>query len=95
MYAPVPVGGALLVDAGTIDNMPGHSYGLRVLPPRVIDLMLASNETGRMAADRRSGATIVDVPTGYASSFDRNMEPPIRQRLYDDGYSAVRSAICP
>ncbi|WP_186071300.1 patatin-like phospholipase family protein [Burkholderia gladioli] len=75
------------------DLPPGVNYGLRVLAPRIIDLMLASNETARMAADRQSGATIVDVPTGYASSFDRNMALATRQRLYDDGYSVVRTAL--
>ncbi|QGA37974.1 exotoxin [Burkholderia glumae] len=64
---------------------PGR-YGLRTIASRVIDLMLASNEAARMAADEQSGATIVSVPTGYASSFDRDMAPAVRQRLFDDGY---------
>jgi NTE family protein len=55
--------------------------------------MLASNEIARMAAAVLAGATIVDVPTGYASSFDRNMTPAIRQRLYEDGYVAVAQAV--
>ncbi|WP_186137311.1 patatin-like phospholipase family protein [Burkholderia gladioli] len=71
---------------------PGR-YGLRTLAPRVIDLMLASNETARMAADVLAGATIVDVPTGYASSFDRNMSAATRKRLYDDGYEAVAAGV--
>lgn len=71
---------------------PGR-YGLRTLAPRVIDLMLASNEDARMAADRSTGAAIVDVPTGYASSLDRDMSVATRQRLYDDGHRAVRSVL--
>lgn len=67
--------------------------GLAHLAPRFIDLMLASNEGARVALDTRNGATIVRVETAYASSFDRNMAPAIRQRLYDDGYAAAQAAI--
>ncbi|KVT81856.1 hypothetical protein WK59_18065 [Burkholderia ubonensis] len=37
------------------------------------------------ALDSLSGASIVRVPTGYASSFDRHMPVATRQRLYGDG----------
>ncbi|WP_186247332.1 patatin-like phospholipase family protein [Burkholderia gladioli] len=74
------------------EDLPPGRYGLRTLAPRIIDLMLASNESARMAADRQNGATILDVPTGYASSFDRNMPLATRQRLYDDGYEVVATA---
>ncbi|NIF70194.1 patatin-like phospholipase family protein [Burkholderia sp. Ap-962] len=74
-------------------DLPPGRYGLRALAPRMIDLALSSNERARMAADRRSGATIVDVATGYASSFDRNMALATRQRLYDDGYAVVQTAL--
>ncbi|WP_280529144.1 patatin-like phospholipase family protein [Burkholderia perseverans] len=73
--------------------LPPGDYGLRVLAPRVIDLMLASNESARIAADVRSGAVVVSVPTGYASSFDRNMSVDVRQRLYNDGYRIVAAAL--
>lgn len=33
-------------------DLPPINYGLRMLAPRIIDLMLASNETARIAADR-------------------------------------------
>jgi len=46
-----------------------------------------------MALDGGSGATIISVPTGYASSFDRNMSAATRQRLYDDGYAVTNAAI--
>lgn len=39
-------------------DLPPGNYGLRTLAPRIIDLMLASNETVRIAADRLAGATI-------------------------------------
>ncbi|CAN0620552.1 NTE family protein [Burkholderia multivorans] len=71
---------------------PGR-HGLRTLAPRIIDLMLSSNEEARMALDGGSGATIISVPTGYASSFDRNMPAATRQRLYGDGYSATTAML--
>ncbi|KVO64968.1 hypothetical protein WJ78_17760 [Burkholderia ubonensis] len=37
------------------------------------------------ALDSLSGASIVRVPNGYASSFDRHMPVATRQRLYGDG----------
>lgn len=55
--------------------------------------MLAANEAAHVELDTRSGATIVRVPTGYASSFDRNMPLDIRRRLYDDGYAATKAAL--
>lgn len=63
------------------------------LAPRIIDLMLASNEGAQMRFDEHVGARIVHVPTGYASSFDRHMPRDTRQRLYDDGYAATAQAL--
>ncbi|WP_269765932.1 patatin-like phospholipase family protein [Burkholderia ubonensis] len=37
------------------------------------------------ALDSLSGASIVRVPAGYASSFDRHMPVATRQRLCGDG----------
>ena len=65
-------------------------YGLRTLAPRIIDLMLSSNEEAGMALDSGSGATIISVPT---SSFDRNMPAATRQHLYDDGYTFTAAAL--
>ena len=59
------------------------------LAPRIIDLMLASNEGVQVQFDEHIGARIVHVETGYASSFDRHMPPEVRRRLYDDGYVAT------
>ncbi|HEY1999920.1 patatin-like phospholipase family protein [Paraburkholderia sp.] len=72
--------------------LPG-AYGLRTLAPRIIDLLLASNEASHIALDSKEGATIVRVPTGYASSLDRNMPAAIRQRLYNDGYAFTKGAL--
>lgn len=71
---------------------PGR-YGLATLAPRIIDLMLAANEAAHVALDSQNGATIVRVPTGYASSFDRNISLATRQRLYEDGYTRTQLAV--
>ena len=68
-------------------------YGLKTLAPRIIDLLLASNESSHIELETKEGATIVHVQTGYASSLDRNMPTAIRKRLYDDGYSATKAAL--
>ncbi|WP_334034775.1 patatin-like phospholipase family protein [Burkholderia cepacia] len=73
--------------------LPPGDYGIATLAPRMIDIMLASNEDTHAALDTVNGATIVRVPTGYASSFDRHMPVATRQRLYDDGYRATESAL--
>ncbi|MGB8422165.1 patatin-like phospholipase family protein [Paraburkholderia sp.] len=69
------------------------SYGLATLVPRIIDLLLASNEASHVDLDVKNGATIVHVPTGYASSFDRNMAPAIRAQLLNDGYNYTAAAL--
>lgn len=68
-------------------------YGLATLAPRIIDLMLASNEASHVALDTHNGASIVSVPTGYASSFDRSMSQATRLRLFKDGYAATQAAL--
>ncbi|RDJ97657.1 hypothetical protein DLM46_36820 [Paraburkholderia lacunae] len=40
----------------------------------------------------KAGVTFVRVPTGYASSLDRNMPIEIRQRLLSDGYASTKAA---
>ncbi|WP_168793623.1 patatin-like phospholipase family protein [Paraburkholderia aromaticivorans] len=87
----VPRVGIYLVSDDT-PLRPGN-YGLSTLAPRIIDLMLAANEAAHVELDTKNGATIVRVSTGYASSFDRNMPAAVRQRLYDDGYSAAKTAL--
>ncbi|WP_175946585.1 patatin-like phospholipase family protein [Burkholderia pyrrocinia] len=72
--------------------LPGR-YGFTTLAPRMIDVMLASNESTHFALDQLTGATFVRVQTGYASSFDRHMSVATRQRLYDDGYAATKLAL--
>lgn len=88
-YAP-RIGIYLESDDSTLK--PG-SYGLAKLAPRIIDLLLASNEASHVALDTKNGATIVRVQTGYASSLDRNMSTAIRQRLIDDGYATTKTAL--
>ncbi|KVA16695.1 hypothetical protein [Burkholderia ubonensis] len=45
------------------------------------------------ALDSLGSASIVRVPTGYASSFDRHMPVATRLRLYDDGYAATAATL--
>ncbi|WP_175837117.1 patatin-like phospholipase family protein [Burkholderia anthina] len=71
------------------DPLPPGAYGLPKLAPRIIDLMLSTCEATHVELDTINGATIVRVPTGYASSFDRHMAITTRQRLYDDGYAVT------
>ncbi|KVO11703.1 patatin-like phospholipase family protein [Burkholderia ubonensis] len=73
--------------------LPLGKYGIATLAPRMIDIMLASNEETHVALDSQNGATIIHVPTGYASSFDRHMSIPTRERLYDDGYRVTSTAL--
>jgi NTE family protein len=88
----VPRVGIYLVSDDT-PLAPGGRYGIGTVVSRVIDLMLAANEVAHNDLAKHSGATIVHVPTGYASSLDRNMSVEIRQRLYNDGYAATRAAL--
>ncbi|MFD1029641.1 patatin-like phospholipase family protein [Paraburkholderia sabiae] len=87
----VPRVGIYLVSDDTALR-PGN-HGLCTLAPRIIDLMLAANEAAHVELDVKNGVTIVRVQTGYASSFDRNMAPAVRRRLYNDGYAATKAAI--
>lgn len=87
----VPRVGIYLVSDDT--PLPPGNYSLAKLAPRIIDLMLAANEASHVALDTKNGATIIHVPTGYASSFDRNMKPEIRERLFNDGYAAAKAAL--
>ncbi|WP_232457365.1 hypothetical protein [Burkholderia ubonensis] len=73
--------------------LPPGSYGLATLAPRIIDLMLAACEATHVALDSQNGATIIHVPAGYASSFDRHMAVAACQRLYDDGYAATAATL--
>lgn len=63
------------------------------LAPRMIDLLLASNEAAHIDLDTKNGALVVPVETAYASSFDRNMPAATRARLYADGYTATAAAL--
>lgn len=72
--------------------LPG-AYGIATLAPRMIDLLLASNETSHVELDTKNGAQIIRVPTGFASSFDRNMALATRQKLYDAGYATTKAAL--
>jgi NTE family protein len=68
-------------------------YGFRTFLPRLIDLLLASNETSQLALYLKNNTTIVRVPTGNASSFDRNMDTATRQMLFDAGHAATKAAL--
>ncbi len=117
VYAPVSMGGMLLVDGGIADNIPADlltidnvprlgiylvtndsplapgSHGLITVASRIIDLMLASNEAAHMGDATLTGAKIVRVPTGFATTLDTNMPTDIRQRLVDAGYQATKAKL--
>lgn len=63
------------------------------LAPRMIDLLLASNEDVHVKFDTANGALIIPIETAYASSFDRNMPLATRVRLFDDGYNVTKAAL--
>ncbi|WP_454825418.1 patatin-like phospholipase family protein [Paraburkholderia xenovorans] len=60
---------------------------------RLIDLMLSACESTHVSAAQAAGACMAFVETGYASTLDRNMPLEVRQRLYDDGYAATKTAL--
>ena len=62
-------------------------YTLFSVLPRIIDLMMNSNDSAHIEIAKNKGAKIAFVETGYASSLDKNMSKDIRQRLYNDGYN--------
>ena len=91
------------VDKLTVDLMPRFGVQLvsKVAPlsaglhsiigraPRVIELMLSSNEETHVEMAKSAGASFAFVETGYASGLDRNMPQDLRKRLMDDGRQAV------
>ena len=68
-------------------------YGFLTVLPRIIDSMLSANESLRTVMDSEHGVHIITVPTPYASSLDKSMPLAIRQRLFDDGYAAMKQAL--
>ena len=68
-------------------------YGITKLAPHLIDLMIQSTEDAHIEIGRMKGATVAQVPCGYASPLDRNMTLAIRARLFNDGYSATAAAL--
>ncbi|HYD58983.1 MAG TPA: patatin-like phospholipase family protein [Noviherbaspirillum sp.] len=68
-------------------------YSFLDIVPRVIDLMMASNENTHVDLAAAAGAKVAFVETGYASSLDRNMPLDLRQRLLDDGYNAAADVL--
>lgn len=96
------------VDRLTVDDVPRLGVQLvsqelplrpkaRLLPHqfamRLIDLMLSACESTHVSAAQAAGACMAFVETGYASTLDRNMPLEIRQRLFDDGYVATKTAL--
>ncbi len=60
---------------------------------RSLEMMLNSNESIHEKLDKTLGATIINIPTGYAGSLDRNMSISIRRTLFTDAYLAVAKRI--
>ncbi|MBX9900795.1 MAG: patatin-like phospholipase family protein [Burkholderiaceae bacterium] len=91
------------IDQLTIDSVPrlgiqlvskssplaAGSHSLFDIAPRVINLMMSSNENTHIDLGLQIGAQVAFVETGYAGGLDRNMSTQMRQRLFDDGYAAT------
>jgi NTE family protein len=71
----------------------GGKYGLMDMASHLVDLMIQSTEDAHIEIGELAGATIAQVPTGYASSLDKNMNAVIRGRLFTDGYNATATAL--
>jgi len=63
------------------------------LAPRIIDMLLASNEASHVALDTKNGAHIIPIETAFASSFDRHMTSAIRAKLFNTGYATTKAAL--
>lgn len=72
--------------------IPGK-YGINKLAPHLIDLMIQSTEDAHITIGKMSGATVAQVPCGWASPLDRKMPLALRQELYDAGYAATAAAL--
>lgn len=79
--------------AGKNSPLKAGQYGLTKLAPHLIDLMIQSTEDAHIAIGKMRGAHIAQVPCGYASPLDRNMDFATRARLYADGYAATKAAL--
>lgn len=71
---------------------PGH-HGLNKIVPHLIDLMIESTEDAHIQIGKLRGAAVAQVETGFASSLDRKMPLAVRERLYQNGYTAVAKAL--
>ncbi len=71
---------------------PGPHSALPMIP-RIINLMLASNENTHVDLGMRDGAQVAFVETGYVNGLDRNMPLEIRQRLMQDGYDKTAALL--
>lgn len=80
-----------LVSKGT--PLPAGTHSLFSIAPRVIDLMLSSNENTHVDLDKSRGGHFAFIETGYASALDRNMAKSVRQRLMHDGYVGAQAAL--
>lgn len=70
-----------------------EDYSLLSAAPRLIDMLLASSEDAHISEGEAAGVKIVRVPTGFASSLDRNMCFSTRQSLFKVGYDATMKTL--
>jgi NTE family protein len=87
----IPRYGVYLVDVDA-PLKPGN-YGTLTIASRIIDYILLSSETAYNNSVTKTGATIINVPSSYASTLDTNIPTEIRQRLITDGYNYTKAAI--
>ena len=68
-------------------------HGVLDIAPRVIGLMLSSNDETHVDLGCSQGARVAWVETVYVDGLDRNMSKSDRQRLMADGYAAAKKLL--
>jgi hypothetical protein len=84
-------------DTGTLGGLSSHQGARgnlwRARLPGRLFIVTSGRPNGEISCYTKGGVTFVRVPTGYASSLDRNMPIAIRQRLSSDGYASTKAAL--
>jgi len=76
----------------TVALAPG-THSIADIAPRVVDLMLSSNENTHVDLGLAQGAHVAFIETGFAGSLDRNMPLAVREQLFDNGYAGTAAAM--
>jgi NTE family protein len=73
--------------------LPPGDHSIFSTAPRVVDLMLSSNENTHVDMDEHEGAHFAFIETGFASGLDRNMNIDTRMKLFNNGYAGAQNAL--